>query len=149
MMLLILNSEREMLSYNVLLSSFGNFLLKSCSFNLSKVLLLIEGTMIKVLNISHSWRNLENLENIKMCSSFEAPGVQNQTSQSSLKDRYFVNAVWNEMRPRRYQGAQEGGEGWSQRCTLYYCQAHGQQLKIKSKTRCLCKINLFFALSKL
>ena len=54
MMLLILHSEREMLSYNVLLSSFGNFLLKSCSFNLSKVLLLIEGTMIKVLNISHS-----------------------------------------------------------------------------------------------
>ena len=139
MMLLILHSEREMLSYNVLLSTFGNFLLKSCSFNLSKVLLLIEGTMIKVLNISHSWRNLENLENIKMCSSFEAPGVQNQTSQSSLKDRYFVNAVWNEMRPRRYQGAQEGGEGWSQRCTLYYCQAHGLHLKTKLKTRCLCK----------
>ena len=46
--------------------------------------------MIKVLNISHSWRNLENLENIKMCSSFEASGIQNQTSQSSLKDRYFI-----------------------------------------------------------
>ena len=129
MMRLILSSEK-MFSYNVLLSSFGNFLLKSCSFNLSKVLLLIEGTMIKVLNISHSWRNLENLENIKMCSSFEASGIQNQTSQSSLKDRYF-NAVWNERRPRRYQGAQEGGEGWSQRCTLYYCQAHGIHLLIQ------------------
>ena len=30
---------------------------------------------------------------------------------------------------RRYQGTAEGRdrrEGWSQRCTLYYCQAHGQ-----------------------
>lgn len=52
--ILILNSKKKMFSYSVLLSSFENFLLKSCSFNLSKVLLLIEGTMIKVLNISHS-----------------------------------------------------------------------------------------------
>ena len=43
---------------NVLLSSW-NFLPKSCSFNLSKVLLLIEGTMIKVLNISHFRRNIK------------------------------------------------------------------------------------------
>ena len=39
---------------------------------------------------------------------------------------YFVNAVWNEMGPRRYHGTEKGGEGWSQRCTLYYCQPRGQ-----------------------
>ena len=61
---------RKYIELNVLLSSFENFLLKSCSFNLSKVLLLIEGTMIKVLNISHSRRNLENTKNIKMCQDF-------------------------------------------------------------------------------
>ena len=56
---------------------------------------------------------------------------------------YFVNAVWNEMRPRQYQGAQEGGEGWSQRCTLYYCQPLGQsppsfQNHLKSKNLNTC-----------
>ena len=61
---------RKYIELNVLLSSFENFLLKSCSFNLSKVLLLIERTMIKVLNISHSRRNLENTKNIKMCQDF-------------------------------------------------------------------------------
>ena len=61
---------RKYIELNVLLSSFENFLLKSCSFNLSKVLLLIEGTMIKVLNISHSRRNLENTKDIKMCQDF-------------------------------------------------------------------------------
>ena len=61
---------KKYIELNVLLSSFENFLLKSCSFNLSKVLLLIEGTMIKVLNISHSRRNLENTKNIKMCQDF-------------------------------------------------------------------------------
>ena len=48
------------------------FLPKSCSFNLSKVLLLIEGTMIKVLNISHFRRNIKISKKIVNQSFLEA-----------------------------------------------------------------------------